>query len=87
MKEVSKFYSSLGLLIMLNVIIKPVWIFAIDRQVQNTVGTAGYGSYFALLNFSIIFGFILDWGLTNFFNQQLAANPGNFINRAGPSLM
>lgn len=86
MKEVSKFYSSLGLLIMLNVIIKPVWIFAIDRQVQNTVGTAGYGSYFALLNFSIIFGFILDWGLTNFFNQQLAANPGNFINRAGPLL-
>jgi len=69
----SKFYSSLLLLILLNAIIKPFWIFGIDRQVQNLTGTAEYGTYFSLLNLSIVFGFLLDWGLTNFINRELAA--------------
>jgi|CXWL01.1.fsa_nt_gi O-antigen/teichoic acid export membrane protein len=83
MKESSKFYSSLGLLIILNVIIKPLWIFGIDRQVQNAVGTEVYGAYFSLFNFSIVFSFLLDWGLTNFFNRQLAVNQENFISKIG----
>ena len=49
MKGPSGFYSSLGLLVLLNAIIKPLWIFAIDRQVQNVVGTENYGVYFSLL--------------------------------------
>ncbi len=73
MKESAKFYSSLGLLILLNVIIKPIWIFGIDRQVQNTVGTSIYGIYFSLLNLSIVFSFLLDLGFTSYLNRQLAA--------------
>jgi len=69
----SKFYSSLLLLLILNAIIKPFWIFGIDRQVQNVTGAAEYGTYFSLLNLSIVFGFLLDWGLTNFVNRELAA--------------
>ena len=57
MKETSRFYSSLGLLITLNVIIKPLWVFGIDRQLQNETGTAVYGAYFSLLNFSILFSY------------------------------
>ena len=83
----SRFYSSLGLLIVLNAIIKPLWIFAIDREVQNIVGTAAYGTYFSLLNFSIVFSFLLDWGLTSFFNRQLAAQEGNIIDKAGRLLL
>ncbi|OSZ81499.1 hypothetical protein CAP36_09785 [Chitinophagaceae bacterium IBVUCB2] len=83
MKELSKFYSSLGLLIILNIIIKPLWIFGIDRQVQNVVGTETYGVYFSLLNFTIVFSFLLDWGLTAFFNRQLAANRNSYIDNAG----
>src|SRR4029079_18024754 len=70
----SKFYSSLLLLITLNALIKPFWIFGIDRQVQNITGTVEYGTYFSLLNLSIVFGFLLDWGLTNFVNRELAAS-------------
>ena len=69
----SKFYSSLLLLIILNALIKPFWIFGIDRQVQNITGAAEYGTFFSLLNLSIVFGFLLDWGLTNFINRELAA--------------
>lgn len=83
MKEVNRFYSSLGLLIILNVIIKPLWIFGIDRQVQNAVGTAVYGNFFSLFNFSIVFSFLLDWGLTSYFNRQLAVSKENFISKAG----
>src|SRR5215813_11717010 len=69
----TKFYSSLSLLLVLNAVIKPIWIFGIDRQVQNITGVTEYGTYFSLFNLSIVFGFLLDWGLTNFLNRELAA--------------
>jgi O-antigen/teichoic acid export membrane protein len=87
MKEQSRFYSSLGLLVVLNAVIKPLWIFGIDRQVQNTVGTTEYGTYFSLLNLSIVFSFLLDWGLTNYFNRQLASRQENLVSPAGNFLL
>jgi O-antigen/teichoic acid export membrane protein len=82
----SRFYSALGLLIILNVIIKPVWIFGIDRQVQNVVGHEVYGRYFALFNLSIVFSFLLDLGLTAYFNRQLATQKSSFVDKAGSFL-
>ncbi|MBC7946640.1 MAG: polysaccharide biosynthesis C-terminal domain-containing protein [Chitinophagaceae bacterium] len=83
MKEASRFYSSLGLLIFLNAVVKPVWIFGIDRQVQNEVGAASYGAYFALFNFTFVLGFLLDWGLTYFYNRQLAAKDPSAKDKVG----
>ncbi|MFI5186124.1 MAG: polysaccharide biosynthesis C-terminal domain-containing protein [Chitinophagales bacterium] len=83
----SKFYSSLVLLIILNVIIKPIWIFGIDRQVQNITGVAAYGTYFSLLNLSIVFGFLLDWGLNNFINRELAAKKTELQQQLGSLLL
>ncbi|MBK5272121.1 MAG: hypothetical protein JJE22_14020, partial [Bacteroidia bacterium] len=84
---VHKFYSSLGLLIILNAIIKPVWIFGIDRQVQNVAGTTAYGSYFSLFNLSIVLSFLLDWGLSTYFNRQLASQKEKFLTSAGSFLL
>src|SRR5688572_3593563 len=78
MKGPSGFYSSLGLLVFLNAVIKPLWIFAIDRQVQNVVGTTSYGIYFSLYGLSIVLSFLSDWGFTNYCNRQLAANEAGF---------
>ena len=83
----SKFYSSLLLLIVLNAIIKPFWIFGIDRQVQNITGVVEYGTYFSLLNLSIVFGFLLDWGLTNFINRELAAKKTELQQELGSLLL
>jgi O-antigen/teichoic acid export membrane protein len=69
-----RFFKGLSWLIFLNIVIKPVWIFAIDRQVQNRVGFEAYGTYFALLNLSIVLSFIADAGLTNMINRQIAMN-------------
>lgn len=53
-------------------LIKPFWIFGIDRTVQNMVGNESYGLYFSLLNFSMILNILLDLGITNYNNKNIA---------------
>lgn len=67
-----KFLINLGFLLFLNFLIKPVWIFGIDRTVQNTVGVGEYGFYFVIFNFTLIFNILLDLGITNFNNRNIA---------------
>jgi len=67
-----KFLTNLGLLLFLNLLIKPVWIFGIDLNVQRIVGVGDYGFYFVILNFSFLFNIILDLGITNFNNRNIA---------------
>ena len=67
-----KFLTNLGLLLFLNLLIKPVWIFGIDLTVQRFVGVGDYGFYFVILNFSFLFNIILDLGITNFNNRNIA---------------
>lgn len=69
-----KFLTNLGLLLLLNLLIKPFWIFGIDLTVQRSVGVGEYGFYFVLLNFSFLFNIILDLGITNFNNRNIAQN-------------
>lgn len=69
-----KFLTNLGLLLSLNILIKPFWILGIDRTVQNTVGAVDYGIYFVVFNFSFLFNIILDFGITNFNNRNIAQN-------------
>jgi len=74
------FLKGLSWLLILNLLIKPVWIFLIDRQVQNTVGHESYGSYFALLSLSYVLLFIADAGLSNYTTRQVAVG-NKIINR------
>ncbi|MFY9150666.1 MAG: oligosaccharide flippase family protein [Prolixibacteraceae bacterium] len=67
-----KFITNLLLLLFLNVLIKPFWIFGIDLTVQNLVGDESYGLYFSLLNFSMILNIFLDLGITNYNNKNIA---------------
>ncbi len=57
---------------MLNVLIKPFWLFGIDRTVQNSVSAEEYGVYFTLFNFSMLLNILLDVGITNFNNKNIA---------------
>ena len=72
-----KFVTNLILLISLNLLIKPFWILGIDRSVQNLVGDESYGMYFALFNFSLLLNILLDIGITNFNNKNIAQH--NFL--------
>ena len=69
-----KFLTNLGLLLFLNLLIKPFWVLGIDRSVQNAVGAEDFGFYFSILNFSFLFNILLDLGITNFNNRNIAQN-------------
>jgi len=69
-----KFTQSIFILIMLNLLVKPFFIFAIDRSIQNQVGSEQYGLYFSLLGFSLIFNIVADFGITNFNTKNIAQN-------------
>jgi len=69
-----KFITNLALLLLLNLLIKPFWILGIDRAVQNAVSPAEYGLFYALFNFSFLFNILLDFGITNFNNKNIAQN-------------
>lgn len=67
-----KFLTNLALLLFLNILVKPFWIFGIDRTVQNTVGLQDFGFYFTIFNFAFLFNILLDAGITNFNNRNIA---------------
>ena len=57
-----QFFSNLFLTLFLNLLIKPIAIFAIDATVQNRVGQEEYGLYFTLLNLTVIFNIFFTTG-------------------------
>ncbi len=69
------FLSNLVLMLILNLLIKPIAIFGIDANVQNQVGTSAYGVYFSLLNLSFLFSIVMDMGINNFTTTQIARYP------------
>lgn len=68
-----KFVTNLVLIILLNLLIKPFWIFGIDRAVQNSTGES-FGMYGALLSFSFLLNILLDLGITNYNNRNISQN-------------
>lgn len=69
-----KFVTNIAFLIVLNLLIKPFWPLGIEPAVQNAVGNAAYGEYFILFNFSFLLNILLDFGVTNFNNKNIAQN-------------
>jgi O-antigen/teichoic acid export membrane protein len=81
-----KFIRSLFFLLLLNLLIKPFWLLAIDRKVQNMVGMDSYGLYYALLNLTYYLQIILDPGLHTYNNRELAKD-GSLLSRNVSDLM
>lgn len=69
-----KIFTNLGFLLFLNLLVKPFWIFGIDRTVQNITAPGEYGFYFTVLNFTFLFNILLDFGITSFNNRNIAQN-------------
>ena len=67
-----EFLINILFLLAINLLIKPFYIFGIDRTVQNTVPSGDYGLYFALFNFTYLLQIINDFGIQNFNNRNIA---------------
>ena len=78
-----KFATNLIFLLTVNLLIKPYWIFGIDRVIQNKLPLADYGTYFAVFNYSFLLSIILDFGINNFNNRAISRDR----NRLGEYLL
>lgn len=70
-----RFLSNVAFSVFINLLIKPIWILGIDREVQNNVGASEYGIYYALFNFSFLFQILLDLGLQYVNSREVASSP------------
>ena len=78
-----RFIKNASFLIIINLIIKPVYILGIDREVQNVIGPTEYGVFFALFNFSYLFHIINDFGIQSFNARFIAQNPKSVTEKLG----
>lgn len=69
-----------------NFVIKPIWVFGIDRNVQNQLGSEEYGLYFAIFNYTYIFQILLDFGLQNY-NQTEISTDNSKIGQLFPGIL
>lgn len=67
-----EFFINIVFLVSINLLIKPFFIFGIDRTVQNVVGAESYGLYFALLNLTYLLQIFNDFGIHSFNNRNIS---------------
>lgn len=60
------FYINIVLLLLINLLIKPIYLFGIDRKIQILVGEQAYGYYVELLTFTLLFQVLNDLGIYNY---------------------
>jgi len=73
-------------LIGINVLIKPFYLFGIDRVVQNTVGAEVYGLYAAVINFTFLLQIISDFGIQSYNNKNIAQHR-NLLGKYFPNII
>lgn len=67
-----EFLINTAILLTANVLVKPFYLFGIDRTIQNEVGAASYGLYFALFNFTFLLQIVNDFGIQNYNNRNIS---------------
>lgn len=72
------FAKNLLFVVGINLLVKPIWVLVIDRNVQNRVGHASFGTYQALLNLAVVFQIILDFGLNSYNTRTISVSPQKF---------
>ncbi|MCB0737800.1 MAG: polysaccharide biosynthesis C-terminal domain-containing protein [Bacteroidetes bacterium] len=78
----NKLLKSLSLLLLLNLLIKPIWVLLVDRKVQLVIDAqwsvdssiTPYGLFVAVYSYTLWFNVILDLGIRNYHNTTLAKN-------------
>lgn len=74
------FAINIVLLLGLNLFVKAIYLLGIDRHFQLVLGTTDYGLYYKLLNFTLLFQFINDFGIQNYTNRYVSQNRANIEN-------
>ncbi|MEY4133769.1 MAG: polysaccharide biosynthesis C-terminal domain-containing protein [Saprospiraceae bacterium] len=70
-----QFLVNIAFLLAINIIIKPLYLFGIDRSIQNISGQGIYGYYFEVFNFTFLFQMLNDLGIQTYSNRYVAQYP------------
>lgn len=81
-----EFLVNISFLLCINLLIKPFFIFGIDRTIQNTVGESEYGLYATLFDFTFLFYILNDLG-TQHFNSRTISQHNYLIDKYLPNLL
>lgn len=81
-----EFFLNLVFLIAVNGLIKPFYLFGIERVVQNTVPPSDYGIYFVLFNLAFLLQIVNDLGI-QYFNNQSIAKHGHLARKYFPNML
>lgn len=69
-----KFINQVSLLFILNLVVKLVWVFFVERNIQLKVGFAQYGMYYSIFSFTLVLSVIADPGLSNFMMKRMGVD-------------
>lgn len=67
-----RFLSNALLVLVLNFTVKGTYLLMVEREVQNVLPRGDYGTYFSLLNLSLMFLLLADFGLQQYNNRSLS---------------
>jgi O-antigen/teichoic acid export membrane protein len=80
------FIINLILILLINLLVKPLYIFGIDIQVQNRLGPEEYGLFFTLFSFTYLLQIINDFGIQIYNTRSIARKPGAVVQQFGAFL-
>lgn len=69
------FLSNILFVLGINLLVKPIYLFGIDRNVQNLVQEGDYGLFAQILSLCYLFQIVADFGIQNYNNRQIAQHP------------
>ncbi len=72
-------WKQIGFAFVLQLLIKCIWVFVIDRNAQNSFGIEAYGRYFAYMQLLTILVMIADAGLHNYATKYIAEHKINYL--------
>lgn len=81
-----EFLINIAFLILVNLLIKPVYILFIESRVQDTLGPNAYGLYFGIFNFAIMLQIIADLGIQNF-NSTAVSRDNSLLKTYLPKML
>lgn len=67
------------MLLGINFLVKPLYLFGVDQHIQNIVGTSSYGMYVVVFNLAFLLQFIHEPGIQSFNSQNIAKNPQSLV--------
>ncbi len=73
-------------LIFVNALVKPFYVFGIERTIQDTVGPEAYGLYATLFSFTFLLFMVNDFGIHYFNNTTIAKHP-QLIGKYFPNIL